>query len=40
MKKDHTRSGLCSPEVEGQGKTTHETGSHIVSSSNQKQKRR
>ncbi|MEH7280513.1 YuzL family protein, partial [Bacillus toyonensis] len=26
-------------EVEGQGTTTHETGSHKVSSSNKKQKR-
>ena len=26
------------PEVEGQGTTTHETGSHKVSSSNKKQK--
>lgn len=39
MKKDHSRSGLGSPEVEGQGTTTHETGSHKVPSSNKKQKR-
>ena len=36
--KDHSRSGLGSP-VEGQGTTTHETGSHKVPSSNKKQKR-
>ncbi|MED2846606.1 YuzL family protein [Bacillus toyonensis] len=43
VKKDHSRSILGSPEVEGQGQgqgtTTHETGSHKVSSSNKKQKR-
>ena len=38
VKKDHSRSGLGSPEVEGQGTTTHETGSHKVPSSNKKQK--
>ena len=38
VKKDHSRSGLGSQEVEGQGTTTHETGSHKVPSSNKKQK--
>ncbi|PFJ17745.1 YuzL family protein [Bacillus cereus] len=39
VKKDHSRSSLGSPKVEGQGTTTHETGSHKVPSSNKKQKR-
>ncbi|PEI66478.1 YuzL family protein [Bacillus wiedmannii] len=39
IKKDHSRSSLDSPQVEGQGTTTHETGSHKVSSSDKKQKR-
>ncbi|MFU2029606.1 YuzL family protein [Bacillus wiedmannii] len=39
VKKDHSKSSLGSPEIEGQGTTAHETGSHKVSSSNKKQKR-
>ncbi|MGR5984790.1 YuzL family protein [Bacillus cytotoxicus] len=39
MKKDPSRAVLGSPEVEGQGTTTHETGAYKVPSSNKKQKR-
>ncbi|WP_088291022.1 YuzL family protein [Bacillus mycoides] len=39
VKTGHSRSSLGSPEVEGQGTTTHETGSYKVPSSNKKQKR-
>ncbi|KMP94001.1 MULTISPECIES: YuzL family protein [Bacillus] len=39
VKKDHSKSSLGSSEIEGQGTTAHETGSHKVSSSNKKQKR-
>lgn len=38
-KKDPSRVGLGSPQVEGQGTTTEEAGSHQVSSSHKKQKR-
>ncbi|MDR4211076.1 YuzL family protein [Bacillus thuringiensis] len=38
VKKDHSRSSLGYPEVEGKGTTTHETGSHKVATSNTKQK--
>lgn len=39
IKKDRSKSGLGSSQVEGQGTTTHETGSIKVPSSNKKQKR-
>ncbi|MDM5156727.1 YuzL family protein [Bacillus sp. DX1.1] len=39
VKKDPSRASLGSPQVEGQGTTTHETGSFKVSSSNKRQKR-
>ncbi|CAI8761657.1 YuzL family protein [Bacillus pseudomycoides] len=39
VKKDPSRAGLGSPQVEGQGTTTHETGSFKVPSSNKRQKR-
>lgn len=38
-KKDPSRVGLGSSQVEGQGTTTEETGSFAVSSSHKKQKR-
>ena len=39
LKRDRSKSGLGSSQVEGQGTTTHETGSIKVPSSNKKQKR-
>lgn len=39
IKKDHSKASLRSSQVEGQGTTTHETGSIQVPSSNKKQKR-
>lgn len=40
IKQDRSKSALGSPQVEGQGTTTQETGSMKVPSSNKKQKRR
>ncbi|MEH7458722.1 YuzL family protein [Bacillus pseudomycoides] len=37
VKKDPSRASLGSSQVEGQGTTTHETGSYKVPSSNKKQ---
>ncbi len=39
-KKDPTKAGLGSPQVEGQGTTNQETGERQASSSRRKQKRR
>jgi hypothetical protein len=38
-KKDPSTIGLASPQVEGQGTTTNETGTRTESSSRRKQKR-